>query len=35
MECLRLEGLMVVDSKPIEAKRHVRLGRHSKRGDHP
>jgi len=35
MECqrlFRLEGLMVVDSKPVETKRLARLGRHRKRG---
>ncbi|MGQ9680757.1 MAG: hypothetical protein ACUVV4_08355 [Candidatus Bathyarchaeia archaeon] len=28
----RLEGLRVVDSKPLETKRLVRAGRHRKRG---
>ena len=34
MECqrlFRLEGLMVVDSKPVETKRLARLGRHRKK----
>jgi len=35
IDCLRLfklEGLMIVDSKPVETKKLSRIGRHGKKG---